>query len=64
MTFFRSILLLGGIGCSIAFVVLVGHAISTLEGRPVLIGAGLLALGVGLLAFYARTGGTPVPGGQ
>jgi hypothetical protein len=56
LTFARSILLLAGIACTLAFVVFVGHALSTHESRPVLLGSALLGIGVVLLVIYARTG--------
>lgn len=64
MSFARSVLLLAGIVCSLAFVVLVGHAISTHAGRPVLLGAVLLGIGVALLTIYVHTGHTRAADGH
>jgi len=52
----RSVLLLAGVACCVSFAVFAGHALSTHESKPVLIGAGFLALGAVLLLVFDRTG--------
>jgi hypothetical protein len=56
VSFVRSVLLLAGVACAIAFALFIGHAISTHEGRPVLVGFAL--------AIYTRTGRTPATHGH
>jgi ABC-type uncharacterized transport system permease subunit len=54
MRFFRSILLLTGVTLCVLFAYFFGHALSTHEIRPVIIGTGLLVLGAGILAALSR----------
>lgn len=56
MTPIRSILLLAGVASCVSFAIFAGHALSTHESGPVLIGTGFLAAGAILLAVYTRTG--------
>jgi hypothetical protein len=58
MTPIRSILLLAGVASSVSFAVFAGHALSTHESGPVLIGAGFLVAGIVLLTLYSRSRGT------
>lgn len=56
MSLFRSILLLAGVVCSVAFAYFFGHALSTGVGKHYLLGFVMLAVGVILLAVFHRTG--------
>ena len=52
----RSILLLAGVVSSVAFAYFVGHALSTGHGKPVIVGAIVLGVGLLLLTVYHKTG--------
>jgi len=59
----RSILLLAGVVCSIVFAYFLGHALSVGGGKPYIMAAAVLAVGVILLTIYHRTSPVDAPDG-
>lgn len=59
----RSILLLAGVVCSVVFAYFVGHALSVGGGRPYVMAAVLLAVGIVLLTIYHKTSPADAPDG-
>lgn len=57
MNFMGSVLLVAGSAAAVSFAIFAGYALSVHHSEPILIGGAALAVGIVLLAIYARIGG-------